>query len=244
MNSIFLERRQGFLKSRSALHSVEWRLKSGVTPASSSSQCSIGVTSTATVGPKPDAAFLRFHAPAPPSSSTAADSFLSGCCAIVAAGASRSAAMTSDFVRGTIASILPDLNARASLSQLSQQRRTLRFFALFSGTFLRHHFSQALFSGTHFSQGTLFSGPCCATIVMSPFVQDRNVPLIRPPKGGRIGADRDEQGGVAKGGSAGACAEQASADCRCQQALAGELPAGKATVESISGRGQRGAKAS
>src|SRR6516164_5417653 len=83
---------------------------------------------------------------------------------------------------------------------------------------------------------------CCSTIIMSPFLQNRNVPLIRLPKGGRIGADRDEQGGVAKGGSAGACAEQASADCRCQQALAGELPAGEATVEAISGGGCRRAK--
>src|SRR5215470_20261747 len=73
---------------------------------------------------------------------------------------------------------------------------------------------------------------------MSPFVQSRNVPLIRPPKGGRIGADRDEQGGVEKGGSAGACAGQASADRRCQRALAGELPAGEAAVEAISGGGR------
>src|SRR6266568_9127993 len=27
---------------------------------------------------------------------------------------------------------------------------------------------------------------CCTSMIMSPFVLDRNVPLIRPPKGGRI----------------------------------------------------------
>ena len=43
---------------------------------------------------------------------------------------------------------------------------------------------------------------------MSPFVLDRNVPLIGLPKGGQIGADRNEQGGVRKSGSAGAGAEQ------------------------------------
>src|SRR5216683_2185239 len=52
---------------------------------------------------------------------------------------------------------------------------------------------------------------CCASMIMSPFVLDRNVPLIGPPKGGQIGADRNEQRGVRKSGSAGAGAEQAAA---------------------------------
>ena len=45
---------------------------------------------------------------------------------------------------------------------------------------------------------------------MSPFVLDRNVPLIGPPKGGQIGADRDEQERVGKGGGTGAGAKQAA----------------------------------
>src|SRR5208283_3819913 len=44
------------------------------TPASSSSQFSMGVTSTATVGPKLDPPPLRLQPAAPPSSTTAADS--------------------------------------------------------------------------------------------------------------------------------------------------------------------------
>jgi len=35
-------------------------------------------------------------------------------------------------------------------------------------------------------------------MIMSPFVLDRNVPLIGPPEGGQIGTDRDEQAGVGK----------------------------------------------
>src|SRR2546427_11772165 len=35
-------------------------------------------------------------------------------------------------------------------------------------------------------------------MIMSPFVLDRNVPLIGPPRGGQIGADGDEQEGVGK----------------------------------------------
>ena len=46
---------------------------------------------------------------------------------------------------------------------------------------------------------------------MSPFDQNRNVPLIGPPKGGQIGADRDEQERVGKGGGAGTGAKQATA---------------------------------
>ena len=79
INSVFLERVQGFLNSRSVLHSVEWRGKSGVTPASSSSQFSMGVTSTATEGPKLAAKSLKLQAAAPPSSRTAADSFSADC---------------------------------------------------------------------------------------------------------------------------------------------------------------------
>src|ERR1700741_1164083 len=71
MNSILGERVQGFLKRRSVLHSVEWRLNSGVTPASSSSHFSIGVTSTATVGPKLELPSVRLRSAAPPSSTTA-----------------------------------------------------------------------------------------------------------------------------------------------------------------------------
>src|SRR6202008_4941728 len=75
MNSILGERVQGFLKRRSVLHSVEWRLNSGVTPASSSSHFSIGVTSTATVGPKLELPSVRLRSAAAPSSTTATDSF-------------------------------------------------------------------------------------------------------------------------------------------------------------------------
>src|ERR1019366_4130929 len=73
MNSTFFERVHGFLNRRSVSHSVECLRKSGVPPASSSSQFSMGVTSTAAVGPKLDPP-LRFQAAEPPSSSTAAAS--------------------------------------------------------------------------------------------------------------------------------------------------------------------------
>src|SRR5580700_2399558 len=79
MNSTFSDSAQGFLKRRSVPHSVERRLKSGVTPASSSSQFSTGVTSTATSGPKPDPPPLIFQPAAPPSSITAAGSFSLDC---------------------------------------------------------------------------------------------------------------------------------------------------------------------
>ena len=52
-----------------------------------------------------------------------------------------------------------------------------------------------------------------------------SAPPNKTSEGRRIGADRDEQRGVEKGGSAGACAEQAAADPRCKQAAACELPA-------------------
>ena len=67
----------GFLKSRSVSHSVEPFAKSGVTPASSSSQFFIGVTSTATAGPKDEPPPFTFQFPAPPASTIAAGS-LSG----------------------------------------------------------------------------------------------------------------------------------------------------------------------
>src|ERR1035438_6217549 len=79
MNSSFFERVQGFLKRRSVSHSVEWRLKTAVTPASSSSQFSMGVTSTAAVGLKLDPQPLVFQPAAPPSSSIAAGSLSTDC---------------------------------------------------------------------------------------------------------------------------------------------------------------------
>src|ERR1035438_8479647 len=79
MNSAFLESVQGFLNSRSVSHSVERWAKVGVTPLSSSSQFSIGVTSTATVGPMLDPPSFRFQPGATPSSTTAAGSFSTGC---------------------------------------------------------------------------------------------------------------------------------------------------------------------
>src|SRR5665213_548606 len=72
MNSTFLESVHGFLNRRSASHSVECRAKSEVMPASSSSHLSIGVTSTATVGPKLEAALPVLQPAAPPSSTIAA----------------------------------------------------------------------------------------------------------------------------------------------------------------------------
>src|SRR6516162_10839468 len=100
MNSILGERVQGFLKRRPMLHSVEWRLKSAVTPASSSSHFSIGVTSTATVGPNPDPPPLTFQLAAPPSSRTATDSFppLSTDCAKVFRQMRNKNAINTDFV--------------------------------------------------------------------------------------------------------------------------------------------------
>src|SRR5579863_2595440 len=79
MNSALRESVQGFLNRRSVSHSVELLPKSGVTPASSSSQFSIGVTSTATVGPKLDPPPLKFQFAAPPSSTTATGSLSADC---------------------------------------------------------------------------------------------------------------------------------------------------------------------
>src|SRR5215469_6999915 len=100
MNSTFGDIVQGFLNKRSVLHSVECRLKSRVTPASSSSHFSIGVTSTATVGPNPDPPPLTFQLAAPPSSRTATDSFspLSTDCAKVFRQNRNKNAINTDFV--------------------------------------------------------------------------------------------------------------------------------------------------
>src|ERR1700676_4898104 len=84
MNSALRERVHGFLNSRSVSHSVECDRNSAVTPASSSSQFSMGVTSTATEGPKLDPPSLRLQLPAPPSSITAAGSFSTDCAKAVA----------------------------------------------------------------------------------------------------------------------------------------------------------------
>src|SRR6267143_4297301 len=81
---------------------------------------------------------------------------------------------------------------------------------------------------------------CCPSMIMSPFVLDRNVPLIGLPRGGQIGADRDEQEGVGTSGSVGSSAEQTTAGRGCRAVAAGELPAGEAAVEAVSGgRGGR-----
>src|SRR5580658_8653876 len=77
MSSTFFESVQGFLNRRSVSHSVECRVKSGVTPASSSSHFSIGVTSAATLGPKLDPP-LTFQLAAPPSSTMAMGSLSAG----------------------------------------------------------------------------------------------------------------------------------------------------------------------
>src|SRR5262249_52902316 len=79
----------------------------------------------------------------------------------------------------------------------------------------------------------LHQNGCCASLIMSPFVLDRNVPLIRPPKGGQIGADRDESGGIAESRSAGAGAQRAAVRDRCEPTAAGELSAGPTVVEAL-----------
>src|SRR5262249_4533453 len=70
-------------------------------------------------------------------------------------------------------------------------------------------------------------GVYCTSMIVSPFVLDRNVPLIGPLRGGQIGADGDEQGGVAKSGGAGAGTESAAAGGGCSAADARELSAGE-----------------
>src|ERR1017187_102546 len=74
MNSTVRESVQGFLNKRSVAHSVAWCAKLGVTPASSSSQFSIGETSTATVGPTLQVCCFRFQLGAAPISITATSS--------------------------------------------------------------------------------------------------------------------------------------------------------------------------
>jgi len=85
---------------------------------------------------------------------------------------------------------------------------------------------------------------CCPSVIMSSFVLDRNVPLIGLPRGGQIGANADEQEGVGTSGSAGWSAQQATAGRGCQWTAAGELPAGQAAVEAVSGGRSCGAEAS
>src|SRR5216683_4176462 len=77
-------------------------------------------------------------------------------------------------------------------------------------------------------------------MIMSPFVVNRNVPLIGLPRGGPIGADTDEQEGVGTSGSTGAGAQQTTAGRGCRSIVGRELPAGEAAVEAVSGgRGRR-----
>src|SRR4029077_183003 len=69
---------------------------------------------------------------------------------------------------------------------------------------------------------------------MSPLLQNRNVPLIRPRKGGRIGAGGDEPGGIAESRSAEPSKERAVASSGCGAAAARELPTSEAVVEALS----------
>src|ERR1700678_3488936 len=78
MNSALREMVQGFLKSRSVSHSVELRVKKGETPASSSSQFSIGVVSTAKFGANVAAPPITFQLVAAPISRIARGSLSSG----------------------------------------------------------------------------------------------------------------------------------------------------------------------
>src|SRR6202789_2266126 len=61
MNSAFFESVHGFLKRKSVSHSVEFRVKKGETPASSSSQFSMGVHSAARLGANVAAPPLKFQ---------------------------------------------------------------------------------------------------------------------------------------------------------------------------------------
>src|ERR1700676_3733209 len=72
-------------------------------------------------------------------------------------------------------------------------------------------------------------------MIMSPFVLDRNVPLIGLPQGGQIGTDRDEQERVRKSGNASASSQQAVGGSGRSTVDACQLPAGEAAVEAISG---------
>src|ERR1700686_1684652 len=72
-------------------------------------------------------------------------------------------------------------------------------------------------------------------MIVSPFVLNRNVPLIGPPKGGQICADRDEQARVRKSGSASASAQQTTGVSGRGTIDGCELPASEAAVEAVSG---------
>src|ERR1700676_2980611 len=110
----------------------------------------------------------------------------------------------------------------------------------------RPHKSQSI---AELKGGQAWRARCCPSMIMSPFVLDRNGPLIGSPRGDQIGADRDEQEGVEASGSIGSSAGQTGAGRGCQSTATRELPAGEAAVEAISRRRsggtaapQRGAK--
>lgn len=84
---------------------------------------------------------------------------------------------------------------------------------------------------------------CCISMKMSPFVLDRKVPLIRPPRGGQIQADRDEREGTEESGGASTGVQQAVAAGRRRPVDARELPAGEAPVEALSGGRRNGSEA-
>ncbi len=71
MNSTVLDRVQGFLNRKSVSHSVWPCWNSGPVPASSSSQFSTGVTSTAADGPKPAPPPFRLYSAVAPISRVA-----------------------------------------------------------------------------------------------------------------------------------------------------------------------------
>src|SRR5580704_15912366 len=79
MNSALRVSVHGFLKSRSVSHSVEFLVKNGDTPASNSSQFSIGVVSAARLGAKLVAPPVVFQLVAAPSSRMTLGSSSSGC---------------------------------------------------------------------------------------------------------------------------------------------------------------------
>src|ERR1700677_320303 len=77
INSALRDSVQGFLNSMSVSHSVELRVKKGDTPASISSQFSIGVVSTAKFGANVAAPPVTFQLVAAPISRMATGSFSS-----------------------------------------------------------------------------------------------------------------------------------------------------------------------
>src|SRR5260370_7991921 len=81
-------------------------------------------------------------------------------------------------------------------------------------------------------------------MIMSPFVVNRNVPLLGLRRGGTIGADTDEQEGVGTSGNTGAGAQQTTAGRGCRSIVGRELPASEAAVEAVSGGRSGGAEAS